>query len=246
MCLTLGWIFIYVHSTSSRYLEMMAYFESSQTFKMFYFHPWGRNQGWVERKHMMAIFHGTSRLTFPERTCLFGFYSIASREREKETVPSLFRRLGWLMVSHQRFVLAGMTLGSVSFSTEIITITKALPWILKALALTTNTKAVPNCTCHGLLLCQTLPGINHMLGLWGSFLVLFAIGMSLKLKSVPLRHQALCVCCIITHSSAPLVHQHFVLQGQLFFYFCGPTFSFWNSCVLSIFVVEPLGSVLRM
>lgn len=113
MCLTLGWIFIYVHSTSSRYLEMMACFECSQTFKMFYFHPWGGTQGWVERKHMMAIFHGTRWLTFPECTCLFGFYSIASREREKDTVSSLFRRLGWEMVSHQRFVLVGMTLGSV-------------------------------------------------------------------------------------------------------------------------------------
>lgn len=145
---------------------------------------------------MMAIFHGTSWLTFSECTCLFGFYSIASREWEKDMVSSLFQRLDWEMVSHQRFFLIGMTLiSSQSFAIER-TITKALSWILKALALTTNTKAVPNCTCcHRLLLCQTLLGINHLLGLWGSFLVLFAIGISLKLKSVPLRQEALCVYC---------------------------------------------------
>lgn len=39
---------------------MMACFECSQTFKMFYFHPCGGNQGWAERKHMKAIFHGTN------------------------------------------------------------------------------------------------------------------------------------------------------------------------------------------
>lgn len=189
MCLTLGWIFIYVHSTGSRYLEMMAYFECSQTFKMFYFHPWGGIQGWVERKHMMAIFHGTSWLTFPGCTCLFGFYSTASKEREKDMVSSLFRRLGWEMVSHQRFVLVGMTLGSVLCHRNHHYY-KSASLGPKSPALTTNTKAVPNCTCcHGLLLCQSSAwGSVVCLGLWNSSLVLFAVGISLTLKSVPLRH----------------------------------------------------------
>lgn len=129
MCLTLGWIFIYVHSTGSRW-KWWFILNVLRPSKCFISTLGEGIRG--ELKHMMAIFPGTSWLTFLKCTCLFGFYSIVSREWEKEMVPSLLRRLGWETVSHQRFVLVGMTLGSVSFATEIITITKALPWTPKA------------------------------------------------------------------------------------------------------------------
>lgn len=137
---------------------MMAYFECSQTFKMFYFHPWGGNQGWVERKHMMAIFHGMSCLTFLECTCLFGLYSTASRRGEKEMGALILQEAfvgKWCHI--QRYVLVGVTLSSVFSAMEVIAITKAFPWSLKAGSYT-NAKAGPTalvimgfCCCLSLL-----------------------------------------------------------------------------------------------
>lgn len=75
---------------------------------------------------MMAIFHGTSWLNFLERTRLFGFYSTAGRDWKKEmgafTLPEAFAGK-WCYI--QRFVSVGVTLGFISFATEIVTITKA-------------------------------------------------------------------------------------------------------------------------
>lgn len=156
---------------------------------MFYFHPWGGNRGWVERKHMMAIFRGMSCLTFLERTCLFGLFSIASRwwEKEMDALILLEAFVGkWYHV--QRSVLVGVTLGSVSSAMEVITITKAFPWSPKAGSYT-DTKAGPNalvivgfCCCPPLL-CSTICWDTGSL-----VLVLSAVGMWLQCEPVLLGH----------------------------------------------------------
>lgn len=159
----------------------MAYFECSQTFKMFYFHPWGGNQGWVERKHMMAIFRGMSCLAFLECTCLFGLFSIASRWRETEmgTFILLVAFAGkWCHI--QRFVLVEDTGLSVLCHGSHHYHKSIFPWSLQAGSYT-DTNADPivlvimGFCCSPPLLWSTVCWDARRL-----VLVLFAIGMWLK------------------------------------------------------------------
>lgn len=152
---------------------MMAYSECSQTFRMFYFHPWGGKQGWVERKHMTAIFHGMSCLTFLELACLFGLFSIASRRWEKEMGALILLEAfvgKWCNI--QRFVLVRVTLGSVSSATEVITITKTFPWSPKA---SPTVLVIMGFCCGPPLLWSAICWDTESL-----VLVLFAVGMWLK------------------------------------------------------------------
>lgn len=60
--------------------------------------------------------------------CLFGFYRFASGDREKETEPSLFWEASTEKWCHvQRFIFTRVTLGSISFAPETISITETLP-----------------------------------------------------------------------------------------------------------------------
>lgn len=127
----------------------------------------------------------------------------------------------WEMVSHQRFVLVGMTLGSVHCHRNHHYY-KSSSLGPKSPALTTNTKTVPNCTCcHGLLLCQTLLGISRLLGTleFISSTICCRDFTYIEISSSKTPGSA----CILQRMALslihplPLVHEYFVLQGQLFF-----------------------------
>lgn len=72
-------------------------------------------------------------VTLLECTCLFGLYSFVGRDWQKEmgtvTLPKAF--VGkWCQV--RRCVSVGATPGSISFTTEVITVAEAFPWSLEA------------------------------------------------------------------------------------------------------------------
>ena len=154
------------------------------------FPPLGRNQGCIERKHMMAIFHGMSWLNFPELTCLLGFHSIANRDWEKEMGAFTFLKpllgngvtvrdlsqLGWPWT--QSLLPQKSSLLQTQFPGAW------RHWLLQQ---------TPS-QCPSALVVMVFCCVRHC---WGSticsdsgssFLVLFAVGIWLKLKSIPLGH----------------------------------------------------------
>lgn len=157
---------------------MMACFECSQTFKMFYFHSCGGNQGWAERKH---IFHGTN---WPA----FWTVHVCTLQHHKERG----RRMEWVRYSLYKRPAVGKGILIIvvpspgSFATKTISLTTAPLWNPR-LAFTLNTKHVPNCMCClGLLLFLTLLGMHHLLLDWENRVRTVCCGNCCKLESVPL------------------------------------------------------------
>lgn len=141
----------------------MAYFECSQTFKVFYFHPW-RETGVTWKETHDGHFLGMNWVTFLERTCLFGFYGITSKDWQKDMgaigLPEAFAGK-W--ESHSEIGLSwgdpGLTLlchGNHHYQ-------KPFPEA-KRLVLPMNANTVPNGLYHGLLFCWTLLGKQSFAG----------------------------------------------------------------------------------
>lgn len=111
-----------------------------------------------------------------EHTYLFGFACIASGDLEKEMGSSLFCRspLENGVIFRDLSQLGGFWAQSPLPQKSSVS-QKHFPGAQR-LTLTTNTKAGPDCACcYGLLLRQTLLGMNHLLEFRSFFCVLFTI-----------------------------------------------------------------------
>ena len=143
---------------------MMAYFECSQTFKVFYFHPW-RETGVSWKETHDGHFLGMNWVTFLERTCLFGFYGITSKDWQEDMgavgLPEAFAGK-WSHI--QRWVSAGVTLGSLSLPMESITI-KSLSLKLRGWFFQWTPTQCPMTFIMGYCSVGHCWGNNHLLGL---------------------------------------------------------------------------------
>lgn len=109
-------------------------------------------------------------------------------------------------------------------------------------ALTTNSMAVFSCICcHGLLLCHTLLGMNHLLWVWEFGSDALCCRDWLKLESILLGHCGVCVCvCVLQIRAlsfslqAPFSTKFLCPRINYSHYFCDPNFSFWHSFVLNV------------
>lgn len=131
------------------------------------FPPLGRESrvSWKETHDGHIPWHELAKLS---GACMFVWILWHCKQRlgERDGCLHSSRGLCWQIVSYAEICLSCGDTGFHLLCHRNHPYYKALPWSLKVLALITSTEALPKCTCcHGLLLCQTLLGINHLRGL---------------------------------------------------------------------------------
>lgn len=85
---------------------MMAYFECSQTFKMFYFHRWGGIRGASKGNTWWPFSMAWAGSTFQSLHVCSDFIALQTETERKRWVPSLFWSHCWEMVSQSEICLS--------------------------------------------------------------------------------------------------------------------------------------------